>query len=112
MIPPPTTRIPVISQIQVIILKKVLGLDLCDPQVIGTLCANNDTIYAARIQSAEGFLIAIGCSAESQFNVEVWDEFWKIEGKGMEQMRLAIQDRRYIQWAMEKFREGEELQSS
>ncbi|TDL17257.1 hypothetical protein BD410DRAFT_816541 [Rickenella mellea] len=64
----------------------------------------------SRIQSAQGFLTAIGRSAESKLKVEDWEELWKLDGKGMKKMGLTIQDRRYILWAMEKFRQGEDPQ--
>ncbi|KAI0345874.1 hypothetical protein BDW22DRAFT_1353481 [Trametopsis cervina] len=60
------------------------------------------------IDSPAAFLAAIGRSAETKLKVETWDELWKMDGDAMKEAGLAVKDRRYILWSMEKFRLGQD----
>jgi len=60
------------------------------------------------IQDAKSFLSAIGRSTDSKVKVEEWNELWKLNGQTLKEQGVAVRDRRYILWAMEKFRQGED----
>ncbi|KAI0087706.1 hypothetical protein BDY19DRAFT_952771 [Irpex rosettiformis] len=65
-------------------------------------------LKAGTIDSPAAFLTAIGRSSETKLNVETWDEMWKMDGEAMKKAGLAVKDRRYILWSMEKYRLGED----
>ena len=56
--------------------------------------------------TAESFLNAIGRDAVSKVKVTDWNEFWSLNGRALKGAALEVQDRRYILWCMEKFRQG------
>ncbi|KZT12072.1 uncharacterized protein LAESUDRAFT_670378 [Laetiporus sulphureus 93-53] len=60
------------------------------------------------ISSPETFLKAIGRSAETKVTAEKWEDLWKVDGHQMKKAGIAVRDRRYILWCMEKFRQGQE----
>lgn len=74
----------------------------------GAAAATCRPIPTARgaICSAEDFLKSIGRSAETKVNVEKWDELWKLNGSELKKQGLDVKDRRYVLWAMQKYRLG------
>jgi len=42
---------------------------------------------------------------------ESWYQLWKINGRDLKEQGVSVKDRRYILWAMEKFRQGEDPKS-
>ncbi|KAL5482530.1 hypothetical protein ACEPAI_9124 [Sanghuangporus weigelae] len=58
--------------------------------------------------TTESFLTAIGRDAASKVKVASWEEFWSLDGHALKEAGLAVRDRRYILWCMEKFRQGYE----
>ncbi|ETW81587.1 hypothetical protein HETIRDRAFT_318188, partial [Heterobasidion irregulare TC 32-1] len=60
------------------------------------------------ITSAEAFLKAIGRSSETKVSYEAWDQLWRTNGHDLKKAGLSVQDRRYILWAMEKYRLGKD----
>ncbi|KLO16736.1 hypothetical protein SCHPADRAFT_901230 [Schizopora paradoxa] len=60
-----------------------------------------------RILDAKSFLSAIGRSSDSKVKVEEWNDLWKMNGRNLKEQGVAVRDRRYILWAMERFRQGE-----
>jgi len=60
-----------------------------------------------RIPDAKSFLSAIGRSSSSKVKVGEWEDLWKLNGQNLKEQGVAVRDRRYILWAMEKFRQGE-----
>ncbi|KAG5639207.1 hypothetical protein H0H81_005686 [Sphagnurus paluster] len=61
---------------------------------------------AESITTPADFLKAIGRSAETKVTVEKWDDLWKLSGHKLRKSGLAVRDRRYILWCMEKYRSG------
>ncbi|KAG5648436.1 hypothetical protein DXG03_005010 [Asterophora parasitica] len=61
---------------------------------------------AETISTPSEFLKAIGRSSETKVTVEKWDELWKLSGHDLKKSGLAVRDRRYILWCMEKYRSG------
>ncbi|KAG5721691.1 hypothetical protein E4T56_gene11205 [Termitomyces sp. T112] len=57
------------------------------------------------------FLKAIGRSSETKLEVDQWDALWKLSGHDLRQKGLAVRDRRYILWCMEKYRSGLPIES-
>lgn len=55
------------------------------------------------------FLKAIGRS--SKVTVEKWEDFWKLSGHELKKSGVAVRDRRYILWCMEKYRRGLPVES-
>ncbi|KAH8114371.1 hypothetical protein DFH11DRAFT_210591 [Phellopilus nigrolimitatus] len=85
------------------------------PQSVFTACARSFVSHAAAkrapprqrgLQSAEDFLKSIGRVAETKVKVEKWKEFWGMDGHTLKKAGLAVRDRRYILWCMEKYRQG------
>ncbi|KAH8104581.1 IGR protein motif-domain-containing protein [Cristinia sonorae] len=62
------------------------------------------------IDSPVAFLKAIGRSAETKLPAvpESWEELWKLNGQVLKKAGVAVKDRRYIMWSMEKYRMGED----
>lgn len=62
------------------------------------------------IATPEAFLRAIGRSSETKLSPAPteWDAFWRIGGAEMKEAGMAVRDRRYILWAMNRFRLGED----
>ncbi|OSX59875.1 hypothetical protein POSPLADRAFT_1035388 [Postia placenta MAD-698-R-SB12] len=60
------------------------------------------------ISSPSEFLKAIGRSADTKVTAETWEDLWEIDGLQLKKAGLAVRDRRYILWSMEKFRQGED----
>ncbi|TEB39715.1 hypothetical protein FA13DRAFT_19410 [Coprinellus micaceus] len=58
------------------------------------------------IISTDTFLKAIGRESETKVTPNSWTEFWKYDGQALRKAGLAVRDRRYILWCMEKFRQG------
>ncbi|KAH7911730.1 hypothetical protein BJ138DRAFT_1006008 [Hygrophoropsis aurantiaca] len=57
------------------------------------------------ISTPQDFLKRIGRSSETKFDAENWDSFWRTSGIDLKKAGLSVQDRRYILWCMEKFRQ-------
>lgn len=51
---------------------------------------------------------AIGRSSETKASYGAWDKFWRISGLELRKAGLSVQERRYILWAMQKYRLGED----
>ncbi|KIK77435.1 hypothetical protein PAXRUDRAFT_378003 [Paxillus rubicundulus Ve08.2h10] len=56
------------------------------------------------ITTPRDFLRAIGRSAETKVSIDSWDAFWHTGGYDLRKAGLAVKDRRYILWCMEKYR--------
>ncbi|KZO97162.1 hypothetical protein CALVIDRAFT_513997 [Calocera viscosa TUFC12733] len=54
----------------------------------------------------EEFLKAIGHGTVDKVKVETWEGLFKLRGRDMKQAGLGIRERRYVLWALEKFRQG------
>ncbi|KAG8680596.1 Vacuolar fusion protein mon1 [Ceratobasidium sp. 394] len=59
-------------------------------------------------QSPTNFLAAIGRSSDTKLKVETWDDLWRMRGEDMKKAGLTPAERRYILWALEKFRQGQD----
>ncbi|EJT98821.1 hypothetical protein DACRYDRAFT_101820 [Dacryopinax primogenitus] len=58
------------------------------------------------ISTHEEFLGAIGRGAAGKVKVESWEGLFGLTGQGMKQAGVGVHDRRYILWALEKYRQG------
>ncbi|KAJ7796167.1 hypothetical protein B0H14DRAFT_2390941 [Mycena olivaceomarginata] len=58
------------------------------------------------ITTPAAFLKAIGRSCDTKLSVETWDDLWNQNGTKLKSAGLAVRDRRYILWSMEKYRSG------
>ncbi|KAI0061697.1 hypothetical protein BV25DRAFT_1992045 [Artomyces pyxidatus] len=58
------------------------------------------------ISTPEAFLKAIGRASETKVTYEKWGDLWKVDGAALKKAGLPVRDRRYILWAMEKYRQG------
>ncbi|KAG2037790.1 hypothetical protein BDR03DRAFT_956183 [Suillus americanus] len=65
---------------------------------------------AGKISTPQDFLKAIGRSSETKISIDSWDAFWRTSGWDMKNAGLSIQDRRYILWCMEKFRQNHPIE--
>ncbi|KAG1822880.1 uncharacterized protein BJ212DRAFT_1331141 [Suillus subaureus] len=63
-----------------------------------------------KISTPQDFLKAIGRSSETKITIDSWDAFWRTSGWDMKNAGLSIQDRRYILWCMEKFRQNQPIE--
>ncbi|KAG1774907.1 hypothetical protein EV702DRAFT_1121757 [Suillus placidus] len=63
-----------------------------------------------KISTPQDFLKAIGRSSETKISIDSWDAFWRTSGCDMKNAGLSIQDRRYILWCMEKFRQNQPIE--
>ncbi|OAX38770.1 hypothetical protein K503DRAFT_792328 [Rhizopogon vinicolor AM-OR11-026] len=63
-----------------------------------------------QISTPQDFLKAIGRSSETKISIDSWDAFWRTSGSDMKNAGLSIQDRRYILWCMEKFRQNQPIE--
>ncbi|KAH6912786.1 vacuolar fusion protein MON1 [Coprinopsis sp. MPI-PUGE-AT-0042] len=63
-----------------------------------------------KIRTPTAFLTAIGRKAETKVQAEGWEQFWNMSGQDLRKAGLAVKDRRYILWCMEKFRQGEPIE--
>ncbi|KAG2151301.1 hypothetical protein DEU56DRAFT_777139 [Suillus clintonianus] len=63
-----------------------------------------------KISTPQDFLKAIGRSSETKLSIDSWDAFWRTSGWDMKNAGLSIQDRRYILWSMEKFRQNQPIE--
>ncbi|KIJ62585.1 hypothetical protein HYDPIDRAFT_114230 [Hydnomerulius pinastri MD-312] len=59
-----------------------------------------------KITTPQDFLKAIGRSAETKVSLDSWEAFWRTSSHDLKKAELAVKDRRYILWCMEKFRQG------
>ncbi|KAG2010040.1 vacuolar fusion protein MON1 [Coprinopsis cinerea AmutBmut pab1-1] len=59
-----------------------------------------------KIRTPEAFLKAIGREADTKLSADGWQQFWMLSGQDMRKAGLAVRDRRYILWCMEKYRQG------
>ncbi|GLB38310.1 putative IGR [Lyophyllum shimeji] len=66
---------------------------------------------AGSIATPADFLKAIGRASETKVTVEKWEELWRMSGQDMKKAGLAVRDRRYILWCMEKYRSGLPIES-
>ncbi|TFK27966.1 hypothetical protein FA15DRAFT_665714 [Coprinopsis marcescibilis] len=64
-----------------------------------------------KYETPKDFLKAIGRSAETKIPTENWAEFWKTSGQDLRKAGLAVKDRRYVLWCMEKYRNGLPIQA-
>ncbi|KAG1745898.1 uncharacterized protein EDB91DRAFT_1119339 [Suillus paluster] len=64
-----------------------------------------------KISTPQDFLKAIGRSSETKISIDSWDAFWRTSGWDMKNAGLSIQDRRYILWCMEKFRQNQPIET-
>ncbi|KAF9783375.1 IGR protein motif-domain-containing protein [Thelephora terrestris] len=71
-----------------------------------TAAASSMPAPRGSICSAEDFLKSIGRSAETKLKVEKWAELWKLDSSDLKRQGLDVKDRRYILWAMQKYRLG------
>ncbi|PPR07114.1 hypothetical protein CVT24_010950 [Panaeolus cyanescens] len=58
------------------------------------------------ITTPSAFLKAIGRESEKKVTSESWEEFWKLDGSALKIAGIAVRDRRYILWCMQKYRLG------
>ncbi|KAF5338944.1 hypothetical protein D9611_008731 [Ephemerocybe angulata] len=58
------------------------------------------------VKTSEEFLKAIGRDSETKVTPNSWTEFWGYDGQALRKAGLAVRDRRYILWCMEKYRQG------
>ncbi|KAN0087590.1 hypothetical protein V8E55_006211 [Tylopilus felleus] len=58
------------------------------------------------ITTPQAFLSAIGRSAETKVTIDSWDAFWHTSGYDLKKAGVAVKDRRYILWCMEKYRQN------
>ncbi|KAJ8586552.1 hypothetical protein M405DRAFT_795435 [Rhizopogon salebrosus TDB-379] len=65
---------------------------------------------SGKISTPQDFLKAIGRSSETKISIDSWDAFWRTSGSDMKSAGLGIQDRRYILWCMEKFRQNQPIE--
>ncbi|OCH85588.1 hypothetical protein OBBRIDRAFT_784665 [Obba rivulosa] len=63
---------------------------------------------AGSIATAGDFLKAIGRSADTKVSVESWEQLWQLDSHALKKAGVAVRDRRYILWSLEKYRQGEE----
>ncbi|KAG1748746.1 hypothetical protein EDB19DRAFT_1629984 [Suillus lakei] len=68
------------------------------------------TLVPGKISTPQDFLKAIGRSSETKISIDSWDAFWRTSGWDMKNAGLSIQDRRYILWCMEKFRQNQPIE--
>ncbi|OJA17220.1 hypothetical protein AZE42_00206 [Rhizopogon vesiculosus] len=68
------------------------------------------SLAPGQISTPQDFLKAIGRSSETKISVDSWDAFWRTSGSDMKNAGLSIQDRRYILWCMEKFRQNQPIE--
>jgi len=60
------------------------------------------------ISTPESFLKAIGRGSEKKISFDSWDDLWKTNGPALKKAGLAVRDRRYVLWAMEHYRQGDD----
>ncbi|KAF8333144.1 IGR protein motif-domain-containing protein [Cantharellus anzutake] len=60
------------------------------------------------MSSAKDFLQAIGRDVEKKVSVEKWEDLFRMRRDDFKILGVSVQDRRYIMWAMEKYRWGAE----
>ncbi|KAI0269830.1 hypothetical protein BC834DRAFT_573219 [Gloeopeniophorella convolvens] len=60
------------------------------------------------IATPEDFLKSIGRSAETKISFDTWSDLWKTNGLALRKAGVAVRDRRYILWAMERYRQQNE----
>nr|GAT60118.1 predicted protein [Mycena chlorophos] len=62
------------------------------------------------ISTPASFLQAIGRESNTKYKTEdaemSWDDFWQTDGVKLKAAGVAVRDRRYILWCMEKYRQG------
>ncbi|KAF8551679.1 hypothetical protein OG21DRAFT_1478026 [Imleria badia] len=57
------------------------------------------------ITTPQAFLSAIGRSADTKVTIDSWDAFWHTSGYDLKKAGVAVKDRRYVLWCMEKYRQ-------
>ncbi|KAF8313996.1 hypothetical protein DL93DRAFT_1100553 [Clavulina sp. PMI_390] len=60
------------------------------------------------LASAQDFLTAIGRDVEKRVSVEKWEDLFVMRRNDFKKLGVGVQDRRYIMWAMNKYRFGAE----
>ncbi|KAH9969591.1 IGR protein motif-domain-containing protein [Russula dissimulans] len=60
------------------------------------------------IPTPESFLKAIGRGSETKISFDTWDALWKADGLALKKAGLSVHDRRYILWAMERYRQNDD----
>ncbi|KAF8602364.1 hypothetical protein BDV93DRAFT_444370 [Ceratobasidium sp. AG-I] len=76
------------------------------PIIISTRSIGFLGLNLGRYQSPNEFLAAIGRSSDTKLKVETWDDLWRMRGEDMKKAGLAVAERRYILWSLEKYRQG------
>ncbi|KIM56809.1 hypothetical protein SCLCIDRAFT_131762 [Scleroderma citrinum Foug A] len=59
-----------------------------------------------KIATPDDFLKAIGRGSEKKVSMDSWEAFWRTNGWELKGANVAVKDRRYILWCMEKYRQG------
>ncbi|KAG6377114.1 hypothetical protein JVT61DRAFT_1165 [Boletus reticuloceps] len=57
------------------------------------------------ITTPKAFLSAIGRSTETKVSIDGWEAFWHTSGHDLKKAGVAVKDRRYVLWCMEKYRQ-------
>ncbi|KAI0250820.1 IGR protein motif-domain-containing protein [Lactifluus subvellereus] len=60
------------------------------------------------ITTPESFLKAIGRGSETKVSFDTWDALWKTDGLALKKAGVAVRDRRYILWALERYRQQDD----
>ncbi|OJT09884.1 hypothetical protein TRAPUB_13627 [Trametes pubescens] len=58
------------------------------------------------IATPQDFLKAIGRSSETKLTPESWEQLFHTNGHQLRKAGLTVEDRRYILWSVEKYRQG------
>ncbi|KAF9507981.1 hypothetical protein BS47DRAFT_1332989 [Hydnum rufescens UP504] len=58
--------------------------------------------------TAQDFLIAIGRGLDKRIPVEKWVDLFRMKRDHFKKLGVGVRDRRYVMWAMEKYRFGAE----
>ncbi|TFK40670.1 IGR protein motif-domain-containing protein [Crucibulum laeve] len=80
------------------------GIDSLPPAHLAHSLTSTSNVET--IATPDDFLKAIGRESETKLSVESWEELWKTSGEKLKESGLAVRDRRYILWCMEKYRQG------
>ncbi|KAG6854670.1 hypothetical protein C0991_003318 [Blastosporella zonata] len=81
------------------------------PPIIPTQVLTRSTSGTGHITTPSEFLKAIGRSFDTKLEVGQWDALWQLSGHELKKKGLAVRDRRYVLWCMEKYRSGLPIES-
>ncbi|KAF8073684.1 hypothetical protein FPV67DRAFT_1478911 [Lyophyllum atratum] len=101
---PPLTR-SIVNRAAARPVPPTRGIDNLLP-LAPTHVLTSTTPVTESITTPVDFLKAIGRSSETKVTVENWQDLWKLSGHDLRKSGLAVRDRRYILWCMEKYRSG------